>query len=181
MKTLKTILYVIVVAFAICGIVATLFPNSFGHGEVKSDTIYSERVDTIYSENKDTMPAEKGKEAIRYITIPCQPHPASERMADTLSEELKADSSMTLPVVQKVYSDDSTYTAYVSGVEFEDLPKLDSVIVKRREIVNTINETITNTIRYKPRITFGIQFGYGYGFVSRKIEPFVGFGGQVNF
>jgi hypothetical protein len=82
---------------------------------------------------------------------------------------------MTFPVVQRQYSDDSTYTAYVSGLRYNQGPKLDSIIVRQREITNTITKTIT--IQKKPsRLSVGLQAGYGYGFLHKGFEPYIGIG-----
>ena len=85
---------------------------------------------------------------------------------------------MTFPVVQKEYSDDSTYTAYVSGLRYNQWPKLDSIIVRQREITNTIAKTITLQKKHS-RFSVGLQAGYGYGFQYRGFEPYVGVG--VNY
>jgi opacity protein-like surface antigen len=83
--------------------------------------------------------------------------------------------SIPMEVVQRTYSDDSTYTAYVSGIKYQDLPKLDSIITRQRQVTNTITKTIT--IQKKPkRWHIGLQAGYGYGLVSRQLEPYVGAG-----
>lgn len=85
---------------------------------------------------------------------------------------------MTFPVVQRQYSDDSTYTAYVSGLRYNQWPKLDSIIVRQREITNTITKTVTLQKR-RSRFSVGLQAGYGYGFQYRGFEPYVGIG--VNY
>ena len=122
------------------------------------------RHDTVYITKHDTLPAEKGETVIKYVTIPCKP--------DTI--QLQGD-SLTLPVVQKVYSDDTTYTAYVSGLGYENLPKLDSIAVRQREIINTIEKTITIQ-KKRSRWSVGFQAGYGLGLQSRTLEPYVGVG-----
>ena len=75
-----------------------------------------------------------------------------------------------IPIEQKVYRQDSLYTAYVSGYK----PQLDSIDVYRRTITNTV--TINNKIVKKKHIGFGINGGLGYGMISKKVEPFVGLG-----
>lgn len=122
------------------------------------------RHDTVYITKHDTLPAEKGETVIKYVTIPCKP--------DTI--QLQGD-SLTLPVVQKVYSDDTTYTAYVSGLGYENLPKLDSIAIRQKEIINTIEKTIT-IHKKRSRWSVGFQAGYGLGLQSRTLEPYVGVG-----
>ena len=50
--------------------------------------------------------------------------------------------------------------------------------VNRREKQTIINHTVTQT--KKPLITYGIQAGFGYGFLNRKADAFVGFGVSLN-
>lgn len=68
-----------------------------------------------------------------------------------------------VPIRQKVYKD-SSYTAYVSGYK----ANLDSLIIRSK----VITETRTKYRRWN----VGISGGYGYGFVSHKMEPFLGVG-----
>lgn len=127
--------------------------------------------DTLIVEYHDTVPKEVAKTVLCYVDVPV-PVPAP-------SDSVSGDSTtITMPVVQKTYTDDSTYTAYVSGVDYQQWPRLDSIIVRQREITNTINNTIT--VQKKPsRLSVGIQAGYGYGFQYRGFEPYVGVG--VNY
>lgn len=75
-----------------------------------------------------------------------------------------------IPIVQKEYSDDSTYTAWVSGYR----PSLDSINIYRKNI--SINkETV---IKKKDIHRFGIGpvvYG-GYNFGTKKLDYGVGIG-----
>lgn len=83
------------------------------------------------------------------------------------------DTSMVvvdIPIVQKEYSDDSTYTAWVSGYR----PSLDSINIYRKNI-STNKETI---IKKKDIHRFGIGpvvYG-GYNFGTKKLDYGVGIG-----
>lgn len=122
--------------------------------------------DTIWVEIHDTMPGERSKQLFCYVSIP----------VPTPSDSDKADSgAVTLPVVQKTYSDDSTYTAYVSGLDYKQWPRLDSIITRQRSVTNTITKTITLQKKHS-RWSVGIQAGYGYGLQYRGFEPYVGIG-----
>lgn len=127
--------------------------------------------DTLVVEYHDTVPKEVAKTVLCYVNVPV-PVPAP-------SDSAKGDSTtITMPVVQKTYTDDSTYTAYVSGVDYQQWPRLDSIITRQRQITNTINNTIT--VQKKPsRLSVGLQAGYGYGFQYKGFEPYVGIG--VNY
>lgn len=72
---------------------------------------------------------------------------------------------VSIPLEQKEYRD-SDYTAYVSGFN----ARLDSIEVRSR--VTTITKTETRWRRWN----IGITAGYGYGFLSHKVEPFIGVG-----
>ena len=75
-----------------------------------------------------------------------------------------------IPIVQKEYSDDSTYTAWVSGYR----PSLDSINIYRKNI-STNKETV---IKKKDIHRFGIGpvvYG-GYSFGTKKLDYGVGIG-----
>ena len=88
--------------------------------------------------------------------------------------------TLTLPLTQKEYSDDSTYTAWVSGY----LPCLDSIKVYRKTIYE--KQTITIPAEKKKRTFWqrfgvGVQTGYGLGLDDKKAHPYVGVGIGFNF
>lgn len=75
-----------------------------------------------------------------------------------------------IPIVQKEYSDDSTYTAWVSGYR----PSLDSINIYRKNI-STNKETV---IKKRDIHRFGIGpvvYG-GYNFGTKKLDYGVGIG-----
>ena len=74
---------------------------------------------------------------------------------------------------------DSTenYTIDISAVKL-DWYKLD---ITHKDTVTYI-QTVNNTI-YKPKknkIAIGVQGGYGYGFKSKQLEPYIGLGININ-
>lgn len=89
-----------------------------------------------------------------------------------LSKDVYIDSSKAIiPIRQNIYRD-SNYTAFVSGYNAQ----LDSIYIYAPTTIITreIERTITQT-RLK-RFNVGFVGGVGYGFMSKKIEPFVGVG-----
>lgn len=148
-----------------------------------SDTIYVERIVGV----RDSAPVAKEDKTIGQISIPVHSnsphigknkHDSSSLKADSNKSLSHTDDSLLLDVVQRKYTDDSTYTAYVSGLKYGTYPRLDSIITKRR----IIERTVVNTIRGKQsRWHVGMTAGYGYGFRSRTFEPFVGIGLQYSF
>ena len=127
--------------------------------------------DTIY---KDTFYTEK--------TIPV-PVPVKEYVTNTIPVPVYVDSgkvdTVPMAVVQRTYTDDSTYTAYVSGVLVDSLPRLDSITVKQRTITITLD--VERIITKRKRFTHGIQGGAGYGITSHRTDIYVGYGAQFNF
>lgn len=86
----------------------------------------------------------------------------------TVDTITKADSIfVSVPIDRMVYTDDSTYTAVVSGYR----ASLDSISVYRR--------TVTKEIVTKPkRISISLQAGYG--FTSKTPSPYIGLGVSYN-
>lgn len=100
-----------------------------------------------------------------------------EKVVDTLIYTVVKNDTIevpvSLPLVQKVYRD-STYSAVVSGVDFDDYPKLENIQLYNKNTV--IYETHTIIKRKRWNWNIGVQIGAGYGFQSEKISPYIGIG-----
>ena len=150
------------IAFAVILIVWTFvcewFHCKFDKKEIKSDTTLVVKWDTVH----DTLPEIRYEKKIKYIPVP-----DSIFITDTITNE------KVLPIVQREYTDDSTYTAYVSGAKIDSFPRLDSIMVRQK----TIERTIINTI-YKDK--HGLRFkirpaaGGGYDPIRRQWGMYVG-------
>lgn len=165
-------LYLIIVFLVLCFIGTTVWQCSRPTDVERVDTVSvvkEVKADTLYITRYDTMPIEREKVITKYVKIPV-PVTSDSVASDTID--------VTMPVVQKRFSDDSTYTAYVSGVEYQDLPKLDSISIRERLVYKTIRETYTIQLPQKPmrRWNVGVQAGYGYGFIYKGFEPYIGAG-----
>lgn len=143
---------------------------------IKTDTVI--KSDTIYFEvqKTDSVPQ------VIYESI---------TKRDTLYFHDK-DSDIMIPrmifVKKKEYSDtlqmgEDTllYTASLTGRSYEDeeYPKLDSISFVLRGYNTKDKEIITNTITKRQKARkwhVGVQTGYGYGFKSKQVEPFIGIG-----
>lgn len=88
-----------------------------------------------------------------------------------------------LPYYNNVYRDtvcqgenSAVVEVFTSGLEH----RIDSIsaLLRRQELTREV--TITKTIKEHPRITFGLQVGYGIGVNTREFEPFVGVGITYN-
>ncbi len=133
-------MFAIIMALCALGIILKECYHIGNYGR-SNDTI-SVRVDsvrdTVFIIKHDTVPIVKREKVLEYIEI--SPDELDERVCEDCTVP---DSSVVLPIVQKEYTDDSTYTAYVSGIKYQNWPKLDSISVKSKLITNTIHETIT--------------------------------------
>lgn len=142
----------------------------------KSDTVYVERIVKV----KDSVPNTKSEKVIGHTSIPIHSKPLSNgkkpvketgfSLHDTVDVERKGENlNMTLDLVQKEYSDDSTYVAYVSGLRYGAYPKLDSVIVSQKMMERTITNTIYREkkglkVKLRPAVGGGYDpFNKGWG------------------
>nr|DAI30105.1 MAG TPA: hypothetical protein [Caudoviricetes sp.] len=98
------------------------------------------------------------------------PHDSASNYAETFPQQtIHCADSVFLPITQKTYHKDSSYTAWVSGY----CPNLDSIHVYNRTIIKTI--TITKSKKEK-RFGVGLQAGYGFG--KNGATPYIGVGVQ---
>lgn len=134
------------IAFAVILVVWT-FVCEWYHGKFDKKEIKTEKVEVVkWDTVHDTLPPAKGERVVKYIKIPC-----SNSQPDSLTsgggiKDSMPNSLIKLPIVQRKYTDDSTYTAYVSGAKIDSFPRLDSIMVRQK----TIERTITNNI-YRDR------------------------------
>lgn len=128
----------------------------------RSDTVEVVRYDTI----RDTMPVVRTETKKYYIKIP-----------DTLLLHDTVTGEVTMPVVQRMYTDDTTYRAYISGVRIEDYPRLDSIMVRQR----TIERTITNTVTKKKHWRIGVGVNAGVSLTTGKPDIQAGIFGGYTF
>lgn len=148
-----------------CVLLGVLIKGCYSRSEpakMKSDTVYVKRI----VEKHDSFPVERVVTVIEKVKIP-----AAKK--DTCGVSLEESDSVELEVVQKEYSDDSTYTAYVSGVRYGDYPRLDSVIVRQK----MIEKTITNTIYERKRglkVKLRPAVGGGYDPLNRNWGVYIG-------
>jgi len=151
--------------------------GSGGESDTLSVRVDSVR-DTIIIEKHDTVPVVRRETVVRRIPV-LELLSEAKVMGETTSEmtgEMTGETTGdSLDIVQREYSDDSAYTAWVSGIRYADYPRLDSITVRQREITSRITETITIQ-KNRSRWSVGLQAGYGYGFLHRGFEPYVGVG-----
>lgn len=134
--------------------------------DVRPDTVTVVHTDTQYVTMTDTLPVINIETVTGFVEIPV-------RKDSIIHDTLRFD------VVQRTYTDDSTYTAYVSGMQYADLPKLDSISVRQCTILQEVERTIT--VSKRQRLNFGVQAGAGFGVISRQPDVYVGIGIQYSF
>ena len=132
----------------------------------KANTVTIERTDTMYITKNDTLPYIKKETVTHYIKVPV---PKDSIIHDTIDAE----------VVQRTYTNDSLYVAYVSGIRYNDYPRLDSISVTQRTILLEKERIVTTEPPRRLRI--GLQVGAGFGVFSQKPDLYIGIGGQFNF
>jgi hypothetical protein len=148
-----------------------------GDGEAPADTVSvvrNEVHDTVYVEVHDTVPVVKRERVLCYVKVPVRDSTFRSTFGRLQGKNAQCSTfNDSMAVVQREYSDDSTYTAYVSGLLYQDWPKLDSITVRQRTITNTVTQTVT-LLRRQSRFTLSAGIGYGYGFSYRGFEPYIG-------
>jgi len=131
-----------------------------------ANTVTIERTDTMYITKNDTLPYIKKETVTHYIKVPVS---KDSIIHDTINAE----------VVQRTYTNDSLYVAYVSGIRYNDYPRLDSISIMQRTILLE-KERIVN-VEPPWRFRVGLQAGAGFGVFSRKPDVYIGVGGQISF
>ena len=179
-KLINLLLYVIVpmIPVAIMAIVSLwCYQKCDGNDVVPTDTL-SVRVDsvrdTVYVEVHDTVPVVKRERVLCYVKVPVRDSTFRSTFGRLQGKNVQRSTfNDSMAVVQREYSDDSTYTAYVSGLLYQDWPKLDSITVRQRTITNTVTQTVT-LLRRQSRFTLSAGIGYGYGIRYKGFEPYIG-------
>lgn len=130
---------------------------------------------------RDTAPAMAAERIVTHYVTVCPKSKTADSVTKTgislqMGENVskKTDSFYTFPIVQRTFSDDSTYTAYVSGPKIDSVgPRLDSIAVYGKFVTRTV--TVTKTQERKGRHWhFGLGGGAGYGLTTRKTDVWVG-------
>ena len=130
--------------------------------------------DTITDTIPYYLPVPKDSLVIRYVTerLPNAEKEDKEDKEDNfpITDTVIADSSdVVIPITQKIYTDDSTYIAYVSGYQ----PALDSFMFLRKNITTT---HICPTPKER-KWSVGIQVGYGVTVnKTPQFTPYIGIG-----
>ncbi len=131
-----------------------------GETLVRVDTIT--RTDTIIART----PAARGSVLVRYITVRV-PVTRAGTAADGHTGTREDTAEAVLPITQQRYTDDSTYTAWVSGYQ----PRLDSIRTYRRTTAIT-----REIVRPAPHGRWSAGVQAGYGITPHGFQPYIGLG-----
>ena len=159
MKDVRFLLFVLLV-LAVASFIIGRFVVRDRQELIRTDTVTVVKIQEVH----DTLPQIKTEKVIKYITL------NGKTGTQFVKDSVHGD-SLTLPVVQRVYTDDSTYRAYVSGVRVGEYPKMDSIAVRQR----LIERTITNTIVRKQHWRFGVGVNAGVSIITGKPDMTAGF------
>lgn len=159
---------------AICSVATCLDERTDGRKLISTDTLTIH--DTIRHDS--LVPVRSEVVRIKRIMLPVSD--TANAQATTEAGAIRPDTgpvsrcvTATLPITQHTYTDDSTYTAWVSGYD----ACLDSIEVYRRQQVITNNFSVTSRKRWNVALQGGLyatpkglQPGIGIG-LSYSLQP----------
>lgn len=154
---------IIVLLVCVMGYLKYAFDNESESVVLHTDTIYIH--DTTFVRNPiatDSMVVRYKKVFLRSIL--------TDSVHDTIFERMRDTMFLSLPIIQKEYSD-STYKAWISGYDV----KLDSILIFRQHQI--IKEDVILPASAK-RFYFGLQGGVGI--TPRGVQPYIGIGVSYN-
>ena len=128
---------------------------------IKSDTI------VIYDTIIDSQPVVVHDTLLRWKKISVR-----DTLRDTILDVRIVNGSIEIPISQRIYTDDTTYRAWVSGYD----PRLDSIHVYRKNV-------IIDTQHFFRKKGLGFHFGVQGGdyLTPEGFQPGVGFGISYGF
>lgn len=165
-------IFMIVMAAAVCFLSLEVYRLHRQPADIiKTDTLIFR--DTIFEKVPIITPMPVASRLLRYDMVSIPRFLIIEVDSGT-SQPIGGDSvAVRVPIEQKVYSDDSLYTAWISGFH----PSLDSLIITRP----IVSEKSKVTVRYRDvsRISLGVSLGAGYGIGHRQWDTFIGLAVQI--
>lgn len=140
----------------------------------KIDTVRIEKVDTLW--RTDTF---KIKELIPKEVVKIKTDTVFDKNGDTIQLVTENKRYQDTLLCDK---DTAELQIFISGIK----SNVDSINLnlKKSEIIKTNTIEITKYIEKKKtfwnRFHLGVQAGYGYGFKSKELTPYVGIGGSID-
>lgn len=148
-----------------------LIAHFVGVGRFADGTAIETRVDTVHDTIRDVRPSAVAERVLGKRTENAFFHAQNlgKNIPDTVlrivHDTIKDEYAVDVPITQRVYRRDGSYTAWVSGYR----PCLDSIAVYDRTVIKT------SVLREKyGRFGVGVYAGYGVG--RDGLSPYVGIG-----
>ncbi len=137
-----------------------------GRMQKELDEYRNAKADTVFVVQRDTVRILEPKVEYKYKS-----KTETVTILDSLVIHDTTEKLIFLPREYMVYKD-TNYRAVVSGVE----PRLDSLEIYQRNIV----QTITKTVKVPDKKRWGIGVNVGAGWNGKEVAPYVGLGVQYN-
>ena len=142
---MRNVTYIALALLLLVSVLLNIYQYKTRGLPARTDTVETVRWDTLH----DSVPDIRYETVTRNVRVP-----DSVFVHDTVTGE------MVLPIVQRTYTDDSTYTAYVSGARVDSFPRLDSIITRQRTLERIVTRTVYMkkggfSIKVRPAVTAG--------------------------
>lgn len=142
---MRNVTYIALALLLLVSVLLNIYQYKTRGLPARTDTVETVRWDTVH----DSVPDIRDEKVTGNVRVP-----DSVFIHDTVTGE------MVLPIVQRTYTDDSTYTAYVSGARVDSFPRLDSIITRQRTLERIVTRTVYMkkgglSIKVRPAVTAG--------------------------
>lgn len=153
---MRNVTYIALALLLLVSVLLNIYQYKTRELPARTDTVETVRWDTLH----DSLPPLKGEKVIKYIKVPCSSSQPDSLTSGGGIKDSMPNSLITLPIVQRKYTDDSTYTAYVSGARVDSFPRLDSIITRQRTLERIVTRTVYMkkggfSVKVRPAVTAG--------------------------
>ena len=159
---MRNVTYIALALLLLVSVLLNIYQYKTRELPARTDTVETVRWDTVH----DILPPLKGAKVIKYIKVPCSSSQPDSLTSGGGIKDSMPNSLITLPIVQRKYTDDSTYTAYVSGARVDSFPRLDSIITRQRTLERIVTRTVYMkkggfSVKVRPAVTAGYDPVHG--------------------
>ena len=159
---MRNVTYIALALLLLVSVLLNIYQYKTRELPARTDTVETVRWDTVH----ENLPPLKGEKVIKNIKVPCSSSQPDSLTSGGGIKDSMPNSLITLPIVQRKYTDDSTYTAYVSGARVDSFPRLDSIITRQRTLERIVTRTVYMrkgglSIKVRPAVTAGYDPVHG--------------------
>lgn len=159
---MRNVTYIALALLLLVSVLLNIYQYKTRGLPARTDTVETVRWDTVH----ENLPPLKGEKVIKNIKVPCSSSQPDSLTSGGGIKDSMPNSLITLPIVQRKYTDDSTYTAYVSGARVDSFPRLDSIITRQRTLERIVTRTVYMrkgglSIKVRPAVTAGYDPVHG--------------------